>query len=52
MNEAEKILKENNLNIVINNAQDGIDKETTIVKEQTPKEGIIVKEKSNVYVNI
>ena len=49
--EAESILKENNLNIIINNFQEGIDKETIIVKEQTPKGGIIVKEQSNVYVN-
>ena len=37
LKEAESILKENNLNLIINNEQEGMDKETTIVKEQTPK---------------
>ena len=51
LKEAESILKENNLQIVITNEQEGMDKENTIVKEQTPKVGIKVKEGSSVYVD-
>lgn len=51
LKEAEGILKENNLQIVITNEQEGMDKENTIVKEQTPKAGIKVKEGSSVYVD-
>ena len=50
--EAESILKENNLKLVINNEQEGIDKENTIIKEQTPKAGVQVKEEANVYVEL
>ena len=51
LNEAESILKENNLQIVISNEQEGMDKENTIVKIQTPKPGVRVKEGSNVYID-
>lgn len=51
LKEAQSILKENNLNLIINNEQEGLDKETTIVKVQTPKAGIKVKEQSNVYTD-
>lgn len=51
LKEAQSILKESNLNLIINNEQEGIDKETTIVKEQTPKTGIKVKEGSSVYID-
>lgn len=51
LKEAEKILKENNLKLVISNEQDEIDKENTTVKTQTPKASIKVKEESNVYVD-
>lgn len=51
LKEAESILKENKLKLVINNEQEGIDKENTIVKEQTPKTNIKVKEGSNVYID-
>lgn len=50
--EAESILKENNLKLVINNEQEGIDKENTIIKEQTPKVGVKVKEEANIYVEL
>ena len=49
--EAQSILKESNLQIVISNEQEEMDKETTIVKKQTPKAGIKVKEGSNVYID-
>lgn len=51
LKEAENILKENKLKLVISNEQEGIDKENTIVKEQTPKTNIKVKEGSNVYID-
>jgi len=51
LKEAETILKENNLKIVISNEQEGMDKENTIVKIQTPKPGVRVKEGSNVYID-
>lgn len=52
LKEATTILKENNLQLVINNEQEEIDKESVIVKEQTPKEGIKVKQGTNVYVDL
>lgn len=51
LKEAQSILKESNLNLIINNEQEGIDKENTIVKEQTPRAGIKVKEGSSVYID-
>ena len=51
LKEAESILKDNNLQIVINNEKEGIDKENIVVKSQTPKVGIKVKEGSSVYVD-
>lgn len=45
------ILKENNLQLVIDNEQEGMDKENTIIKEQIPKAGIKTKKDTNVYVN-
>lgn len=49
--EAEKILKDNNLVANINNEVEGMDKENTTVKQQTPKAGIKVKEGSNIYLD-
>ena len=51
LKEAETILKENNLQIVISNQQEGMDKENTIVRLQTPKAGIKVKEGNSVYID-
>lgn len=50
--EAESILKEKKLKLVINNEPEGIDKENTIIKEQTPKAGVKVKEEANIYVEL
>lgn len=50
--EAEKILQEYKLNIYINNETEYLDKENTIVKVQTPKQGITVFEDSYVYVDV
>ena len=51
LKETANILKGNNLQLIINNEQEGMDKENTVVKEQTPKAGIKVKQGSNVYVD-
>ena len=51
LKEAESILKESNLNLIINNEEEGMDKETIIVKEQIPKAGIKVKEGNSVYID-
>lgn len=51
LKEAESILKESNLQMVISNEQEGIDKENTIVKKQTPKAGVKVKEGNFVYID-
>ena len=51
LKEAQSILKESNLNLIINNEQEDMDKENTVVKEQTPKGGIKVKEGSSVYID-
>lgn len=49
--EASKILKDSNLILNINNEVEGMDKENTTVKEQTPKAGIKVKEGGNIYID-
>ena len=50
--EAEKILKENKLEIEIQNAPENLDKETAVVNEQTPKEGVTVNAGSKIFVNL
>ena len=52
LKEAESILKESGLKLVINNVQDGIDKITAIIKEQTPKALVKTKQGTNVYVDL
>lgn len=47
--EASKILKENKLEAKIED-QEGLDKENTTVKKQTPSAGIAVKSGNNVYL--
>lgn len=49
VNEATKILKEVGLELKIDNEQVEINKENTIVKEQTPKSGIKVNKGSAIY---
>lgn len=49
--EAQAILKDCNLQLVINNEQEGMDKENTIVKMQIPSTSIKVKQGSNVYID-
>jgi len=49
--ETEKILKENDLELVAENETEELDKENTVVKEQTPKAGITINKGSKVYIN-
>ena len=48
--EAEKILKDNGLVMNMENNSEEMDKENTMVNEQTPKAGIVVNKGSSVYV--
>lgn len=48
--EVEKILKENELECIIELETEEIDKENTYVKEQTPNAGIIVNKGSKIYI--
>ena len=57
--EAEKILKDVGLEIsfenIVNNAEEnneGLDKENTIIKEQTPTEGIKINKGNKIFVKI
>lgn len=51
LKEAEKIAKENEIELVIENYNEEIDKNIVLVKEQTPKAGIKIKKGSKVYLN-
>ena len=51
ISEAEKILKDSSLEISIENDSEELDKENTLVKEQTTKAGIIVNSGSKVYIS-
>ena len=51
INEASRILKEINLEMVINNNQEDLDKENTTITGQTPLNGIKVYEGSNIYID-
>lgn len=48
--EAEKILKENGLEMVLENADETIDKKNVYVKEQMPNAGITVNKGSKIYI--
>ena len=50
--EAKQILKESGLEAVIENESEDLNEESVVVQEQTPKAGIVVKAKSNVYIDI
>ncbi len=50
LEEALKIAKENEVELVIENEIEELDKQNTMVKEQVPKAGIIIKKGSKVYV--
>lgn len=48
--EAESILRENGLNIEIENESEELDKDNTLVKEQTPKVGITINKESKISI--
>lgn len=50
--EAEKILKENGLNLKINNESEGLDKANSVVQSQIPQPGIVVFKDNDVFVEI
>ncbi len=50
--EALKITKENQLELVIENETEELEQQNTIIKEQVPKAGIMIKKGSKIYVEI
>ena len=48
--EAQKIAKENEIELVIEGEAEELDKENVMVKEQIPKAGIIIQKGSKVYI--
>ena len=48
--EAKEILKENGLEVVIENEEEELDEENIKIIEQTPKAGIMVKKESKIYL--
>ena len=48
--EAEKVVKELGLELNIENDTEELDKENTIIKEQTPREGITINKGSKIYI--
>lgn len=48
--DAEKIMKENDLELVVQNIEEGMDKDNTIIKTQTPQAGIVINKGNKVYV--
>ena len=47
---AEKMAKENEIELVIENDTEELDKENTKVKDQVPKAGITIKKGSKIYI--
>ena len=50
ISEAQKILKDNSLEMVIENDSEELDKDNLIIKEQIPKAGITVNSASKIYI--
>ena len=50
ISEAQKILKDNSLEMVIENDSEELDKDNIIIKEQIPKAGITVNPASKIYI--
>ena len=50
--EAEKILTENGLNLKINDEPEQLDKANTIVQGQTPQPGIVIFKENDIFVEI
>lgn len=51
MKEGSKLLKESKLELVINNEQESMDVENTIITNQTPLQGVSVNEGSKIYAD-
>ena len=49
--DAEKLAKENGLDLQIEETEE-VDKENSIIKDQTPKAGISIKKGSKIYVQV
>lgn len=50
LEESEKIIKDNGLEMIIQNEQEQMDYENTVVKNQIPKAGIMINKGSKVYI--
>lgn len=50
LEEAQKIVKENEVELVIENETEEIDEQNIIVKEQIPNAGITIKKGSKIYI--
>lgn len=50
LEEVQKIAKENEIELVIENEGEELDKQSVIVKNQIPKAGITIKKGSKIYV--
>lgn len=50
LEEALKLAKESEVELVIENEEEELDKQNIMVKEQVPKAGIIIKKGSKVYI--
>ena len=48
--EAEKIMKENGLELSIQNEDENLDKDNTVIKSQVPSAGIVINKGNKVYV--
>lgn len=48
--EAKKLAKENELELQIENESEELDKENTIITEQIPKPGIVIKKGSKIFI--
>lgn len=52
LEEASKLAQESEIEIVIEKEEEELDKQNTIVREQVPKAGIMIKKGSKIYVRI
>lgn len=48
--EAQKIVKENEIELVIENVDKELEQQNMIVKEQTPNAGIMIRKGSKIYI--
>lgn len=50
LEEAQKIAKDNEIELVISNEEEELEEQSVIVKEQIPKAGIMIKKGSKIYI--